>query len=139
MRVVDAEVKHLRPNTLNVKEFLTNSPISLLLMNFLGGLSIVFCVIAIFYNNINFEVMVYSTSFLLCFIAYEIWSSPEQTDNKESIIPNEKNQEYFLNLGYEVKKFYGDAIKSSRAKNNNTFYHILLVSITLKYVQKPKR
>lgn len=63
MRVVDAEVKHLRPNTLNVKEFLTNSPISLLLMNFLGGLSIVFCVIAIFYNNINFEVMVYSTSF----------------------------------------------------------------------------
>lgn len=74
-------------------------------MNFLGGLSIVFCVIAIFYNNINFEVMVYSTSFLLCFIAYEIWSSPEQTDNKESIIPNEKNQEYFLNLGYEVKNF----------------------------------
>lgn len=63
MRVVDVEVKHLRPNTLNVKEFLTNSPISLLLMNFLGGLSIVFCVIAIFYNNINFEVMVCSTSF----------------------------------------------------------------------------
>ena len=40
--------------------------------------------------------MVYSTSFLLCFIAYEIWSSPEQTDNKESIILNEKNQEYFF-------------------------------------------
>lgn len=50
MRVVDAEVKHLRPNALNVKEFLTSSPISLLLMNSLGGLSIVFCVIAIFYN-----------------------------------------------------------------------------------------
>lgn len=138
MRVVDAEVKHLRPNTLNVKEFLTNSPISLLLMNFLGGLSIVFCVIAIFYNNINFEVMVYSTSFYYYVLLLMKFGLHQKKDNKESIIPNEKNKEYFLNLGYEVKKFYGDAIKSSKAKNNNTFYHILLVSITLKYVQKPK-
>ncbi len=40
--------------------------------------------------------MVYSTSFLLCFIAYEIWSSPEQKDNKESIIPNEKKSRIFF-------------------------------------------
>ncbi|WP_096022298.1 type IV secretory system conjugative DNA transfer family protein [Campylobacter lanienae] len=120
MRVVDAEVKHLRPNTLNVKEFLINSPISLLLVNSLGGLSIIFCIIAMFYYNINFEVMAYSTSCLLFFIAYEIWISPINKDNKESIIPNEKDKEYFLNLGYEVKKFYGDAIKSSRAQNNKT-------------------
>lgn len=118
MKVIDSEVRHFRPNSHNVKEFLSASSVALLVLNSLGILAILFSLIAVFYNNINFEVMIYSMSVLLAFVSYEIYSSPDKTDKKEGIIPNQFGKEYFLNLGYEVKKFYGDAIKSNKAPNN---------------------
>lgn len=39
-------------------------------------------------------------------------------DTKEAVIPNEPNKDYLLCLGTEVKKFYGDAVKSGKALNN---------------------
>lgn len=42
----------------------------------------------------------------------------ENKDNKEAIIPNQPDKDYFISLGVEVKKFYGDAVKSGKAVGN---------------------
>ncbi len=55
---------------------------------------------------------------LLTFVSIAIFlGRPEQKIN-ENIALNNQESKYLLSLGYEVKKFYGDAIKTGKRRDN---------------------
>ncbi|EAK2198250.1 TraM recognition domain-containing protein [Campylobacter jejuni] len=119
MEYIDAQVQHIKPQRINILEYLRKSNDFILFLNSLVYLNIIFLIIMSFYkNNSNILVFVIIVSILTAFIAVNLSMCEEEKDEKEAIIPNEKNKDYLISLGTEVKKFYGDAVKSGKKKNN---------------------
>lgn len=119
MEILQASAKHYKPKRLNLKEFLQEESSIMSLLSFLSYFSIFLILVVSFKSaNENFLVFIFTLLILLICIALALYLHTEAKDNKEAIIPNEKGQDYLLSLGVEVKKFYGDAVKSSKAKDN---------------------
>lgn len=72
------------------------------------------------YNSLNMTVYLWTVLFLYFVLIIGFYFSVEKVDKKEAIIKNSPEQKYLLNLGNEVKKFYGDAVKSAKAFGNQT-------------------
>lgn len=119
MEFVSADVQHFKPKRLSIKEFLQKESGILTLLSFSSYLSFFFILLMSFKSaNDNFVLFVFVNLIILCFTALALYLHNEIKDDKEAIIPNEEKQDYLLSLGTEVKKFYGDALKSGKAKNN---------------------
>lgn len=119
MEFVSADIKHFKPKRLSLKEFLQNESGIMTMLSFSTYLSLFFIILMSFKSaNNNFVLFVFVIFIILCFTALTLYLHQEIKDDKEAIIPNEKNKDYLLSLGVEVKSFYGDAVKSSKAKNN---------------------
>lgn len=119
MEFVSADVQHFKPKRLSIKEFLQKESGILTLLSLSSYLSFFFILLMSFKSaNDNFVLFVFVNLIILCFTALALYLHNEIKDDKEAIIPNEEKQDYLLSLGTEVKKFYGDALKSGKAKNN---------------------
>ena len=124
MEVVVSEVRHHKPKKTSFKKYLQEDDFGLLFLRFFGIVGIIFSIIACFTIGINLKVVIVTIfiMYLASFLAITL-SSPEMTMEeieKEVVIPNETNKKYLLHLGNEVKKFYGNAVKSGKKRNNQT-------------------
>lgn len=114
-----SELQYYRPKELNVKELVQNNESYRFFIYILSYISIFLCVIASFKtNSVNISLFISMTTFLLCSIAVSFYFNPEKHDEKEAVIENNPKKDYLISLGVEVKKFYGDAVKSGKAANN---------------------
>ena len=119
MEFVSADIKHFKPKRLSIKEFLQKENGIINFLSISTYLSLFFVILMSFNSvNNNFALFVFVVLIILCSLALALYFHTETKDDKEAIIPNEKGKDYLLSLGVEVKKFYGDAVKSSKAKNN---------------------
>lgn len=119
MEIINAKAKQYSPKRLDIVEFLKEDEASFFLLKFCAYLAMFFCFIMAFKSaNINLLLFISVSLILLSSLALALFLHTPKKDTKEAIIPNEKGKDYLLSLGVEVKKFYGDAVKSSKAKDN---------------------
>lgn len=119
MEVIQTNVKHFKPKQYTLVEYLSQEEIPKKFLLMLMYIGITLSLLASFVmNNFNISLYLYVSAILAfsCGIALYLYDEPK--DTKEAVIPNEPNKDYLLCLGTEVKKFYGDAVKSGKALNN---------------------
>lgn len=119
MEVIHTDVKHFKPKQYTLVEYLSQEEIPKKFLLMLMYIGIALSLLASFIvNNLNISLYLYVSAILAfsCGIALYLYDDPK--DTKEAVIPNERNKDYLLCLGTEVKKFYGDAVKSGKALNN---------------------
>lgn len=110
-----------RPNFYTTKEFIEKDLGFAYGIKTLIYINIFLCFLSCFSFGINMSVfMNTSLAFLAVLMFMILLSNDKQDNNKEVIIKNNEKEDYMLCLGNEVKKFYGDAVKSSRVKGNQT-------------------
>lgn len=119
MKVTASEIQLYRPKQNNLIVFLQNDEILKIVFLFLGGLACLLSVIAAFVTNgVNIALFLTIMAVLYSSAIIVLLQIVEKNDDKEVIIPNQPDKDYLISLGVEVKKFYGDAVKSSKAANN---------------------
>lgn len=98
-------------------EFLQNSNATFLLYIIIIA-GIISAIYAIFTLNSNIAYIAYCFFGFCLFLCIGLLIGERQhIDTKDNIIENSSNKSYMLNMGYEVKKFYGNAVKSGFTKN----------------------
>ena len=130
-KVESAKTVAYRPEKDDILEYIKKDNFFPLLLNILGAISIILCVVAIFHNSPSVAVFCWTTLVLYIAVIFGLFASNEIIDTKEAIIKNEPNQNYLLNLGNEVKEFYGDAVKSAK-KAGNQIRPVLVNAETVK-------
>lgn len=119
MQHQSSELQYYRPKELTLKELIQKNEIYRIFIYFCSYISIFLCLIASFKTNgTNITLFITLSILLLLFISISLYLNPEKHDDKEIIIENIPKKDYLISLGIEVKKFYGDAVKSSRIQNN---------------------
>ena len=110
-----------RPNFYTTKEFIEKDLGFAYGIKILIYINIFLCFLSCFSFGINMSVFMNTSLAFLAVLMFMIFlSNDKQDNNKEVIIKNNEKEEYMLCLGNEVRKFYGDAVKSSRVKGNQT-------------------
>lgn len=108
-----------RPNFYTTKEFIEKDLGFAYGIKILIYINIFLCFLSCFSFGINMSVFMNTSLAFLAVLMFMIFLSNEKKDNnKEVIIKNNEKEDYMLCLGNEVRKFYGDAVKSSRVKGN---------------------
>ncbi|BDB65752.1 hypothetical protein T36_2231 (plasmid) [Helicobacter cinaedi] len=121
MKIESAKVNLYKPYQNNLCIFLQEEEVLQKLILFGGFLGCILAFLASFFTiGENIAIGLYMLGVIYAGIMIGLYFISETKDTKEAVIPNEADKEYLLSLGYEVKKFYGDAVKSGRAKNNKT-------------------
>lgn len=119
MQIIQADVRHFKPKQDSLAEFLSKEEVPKgFLLGFLYFGFFLSFIASFFYNSLNISLYLYVMGVLAFFVCIALYLYEAKKDTKEAVIPNEENKEYLLCLGTEVKKFYGDAVKSGKAKNN---------------------
>ena len=115
----EAQLQFVRPKTTKFKAFLQDNELWRLFIHGSLWIAMFLCFVASFKSNgekITFFIYI-STIIGLC-VWMALKMSYEKQDDKEIIIKNLQAKDYLISLGTEVKKFYGDAVKSGKAPNN---------------------
>lgn len=119
MEIIHSDVRHFKPKQDTLAEYLSKEEIPKTFLLSLLYTSVIFTLLASFITNgLNISLYLYVTAILSVFVSLALYFYEEKKDTKEALIPNEENKDYLLCLGTEVKKFYGDAVKSSKAPKN---------------------
>lgn len=119
MQVKQSEVTLYRPYQNSLLVFLQQEELLRLFLFASGILACILSFVAAFKTNgINISLFIFITAILYAFVVVILYLYSEPRDTKEAIIPNEPSKDFLISLGVEVKKFYGDAVKSSKAPNN---------------------
>ncbi|EAI7269761.1 hypothetical protein B0619_07250 [Campylobacter lari] len=119
MEYIEAQVQHIKPKRENLRNFLMKNELLRNSIIFCSYVSIFLVLIVSFYkNSSNAFSFILITFILVIFVSFNLFFDEKQKDDKEAIIPNEKEKDYLISLGVEVKKFYGDAVKSAKKKDN---------------------
>ncbi|EAK9878170.1 hypothetical protein YZ17_07060 [Campylobacter lari] len=119
MEYIEAQVQHIKPKRENLRDFLMKNELLKNSIIFCSYVSIFLVLIVSFYkNSSNAFSFILITFILVIFVSFNLFFDEKQKDDKEAIIPNEKEKDYLISLGVEVKKFYGDAVKSAKKKDN---------------------
>lgn len=116
-----SELQYYRPKELSLKELIQQNEIYRFFIYSCAYISILLCLIAsIKSNSVNITLFISVSILILLLTAVSFYLTPEKRDDKEIIIENDPKKDYLISLGTEVKKFYGDAVKSGKAQNNKT-------------------
>lgn len=119
MIIHEAQLQFIKPKKTSFKIFLQDNEIWRFCIHAFIWIAMLLCLMASF--KTNGEKITYFI-YLTTMIAFIVWlvlkMSYEKQDDKEIIIKNLNSKDYLICLGTEVKKFYGDAVKSSKALNN---------------------
>ena len=119
MQIIHSDVRHFKPKQDNLLEYLNKEELPRKFLCFIFYVAILFSLLASFYiNELNISLYLYISAILACFVSLTLYLSEEKKDEKEAIIANEENKDYLLCLGTEIKKFYGNAVKSGKAPKN---------------------
>ena len=119
MEVIQTDVKHFKPKQYTLVEYLSQEEIQKKFLLMLMYIGIALSLLASFVmNNFNISLYLYVSAILAFSCGIGLYLYDEPKDTKEAVIPNETGKDYLLCLGTEVKKFYGDAVKSGKALNN---------------------
>ncbi|WP_300827206.1 type IV secretory system conjugative DNA transfer family protein [Helicobacter sp. UBA3407] len=119
MQIKESEIQLYRPYQNNLVIFLQQEDILKKILFACGILACVLSLVASFITNgvnIMLFIIVIAVLYACAMMTLYLYNDPK--DTKEAVIPNERNKNYLLCLGTEVKKFYGDAVKSGKALNN---------------------
>lgn len=119
-KVEDAKAIAYRPEKYDMLAFIRQDVFFANFLNLIAMISILMCLALAFFDSKAFVVFACTSFIIYAVLLIGLLFSEEKIDKKEAIIRNEPNQKYLLNLGNEVKKFYGDAVKSAKAPNNQT-------------------
>ncbi|ECK2550161.1 DUF87 domain-containing protein [Campylobacter jejuni] len=119
MEYIEAKAEHIKPARTKITTFLRENGEILTFIKICSYISMALLLIISFYKNNNeaFAFIIINFS-LVAFMAINLLLTEEKKDNKEAIINNIEKENYLICLGMEVRKFYGDAVKSSKAKYN---------------------
>ena len=121
MEIKTAKVNLYKPYQNNLIAFLQEEEILRQIILFGGIIGCILSVMASFITiGENIAIALFMLGIIYAGVMIGLYFINETKDTKEAVIPNEKGKDYLLSLGYEVKKFYGDAVKSGKAKNNKT-------------------
>lgn len=119
MEINQSQVQFHRPFQNDIYLFLQQEQVLKQVLFICGILSCILALIASFITNgVNIMLFIIIIAIIYSYIIVNLYFHNESKDDKEVIISNEPNKDYLLCLGTEVKKFYGDAVKSSKALNN---------------------
>lgn len=119
MQIKQSEIQLYRPYQNNLVIFLQQEDILKKILFFCGLFACVLsCVASFLANGVNIMLFIIVIAVLYACAMITLYLYNEPKDTKEAVIPNEPNKDYLLCLGTEVKKFYGDAVKSGKALNN---------------------
>lgn len=119
MEIKETKVELYKPYQNDLVKFLQNEVILAQMLKACGILGCCFAFIASFFViELNIMLFLYVVGIIYAGTIIALYLHNEKKDGKEAIIQNELHKEYLLSLGIEVKKFYGDAIKSGKAKDN---------------------
>ncbi|OCS21938.1 hypothetical protein CFVI97532_06990 [Campylobacter fetus subsp. venerealis cfvi97/532] len=114
-----SELQYYRPKELSLKELIQQNEIYRFFIYSCSYISILLCLIAsIKSNSVNITLFISVSILILSLTAVSFYLTPKKRDDKEIIIENDPQKDYLISLGTEVKKFYGDAVKSGKAPNN---------------------
>lgn len=119
-KVETAKAIAYRSDRHNMVEFVKNDGFFTFLLSLFGIIGIICSIVVCFYNSTNITVYLWTIFFVYIIMLTGFFFSVEKEDKKEIIIKNQPENQYLLNLGNEVKKFYGDAVKSAKVLNNQT-------------------
>ncbi|HIF9806735.1 TPA: type IV secretory system conjugative DNA transfer family protein [Campylobacter jejuni] len=119
MEYIEAKAEHIKPARTKITTFLRENGEILAFIKICSYISMALLLIISFYKNNNeaFAFIIINFS-LVAFMAINLLLTEEKKDDKEAIINNIEKENYLICLGMEVRKFYGDAVKSSKAKYN---------------------
>lgn len=132
MQIIHSKTRHFKPEQESLAEYLSKETLPRAFLLILLYVGIILAFIASFIvNTINISLYLYVMGIISFFTSLTLYLYQEKKDTKEAIIANEANKEYLICLGTEVKKFYGDAVKSSKA-NNNKIRPLLINAETMK-------
>ena len=119
MEVKETKVELYRPKQHNLVEFFQTEKVLEKVLIFSGYAGCAFAFTAgMVINGINIMIFLFVLALIYCSAIIALYFCEKKRDDKEAIIANEPNKEYLLSLGVEVKKFYGDAVKSGKAPDN---------------------
>ncbi|EDP2897546.1 type IV secretory system conjugative DNA transfer family protein [Campylobacter jejuni] len=110
----------LRPEKENTLQFLRGDSFFTWLLNSIACIAIFLAILSTQIMSANILTFLWTAIILHFAVVLGLFMSEEKVDKKEAIIPNEPGEKYLVTLGNEVKKFYGDAVKSAKAINNQT-------------------
>ncbi|CAD7289504.1 hypothetical protein LMG7974_01581 [Campylobacter majalis] len=114
-----SELQYYRPKELSLKELMQNNESYRFFIYIFSYVSIFLCIVASFKTNgTNMSLFIVMTLFILLCVSVSFYMNSEKHDDKEIIIENNPKKDYLISLGTEVKKFYGDAVRSGKAPNN---------------------
>ncbi|WP_181566394.1 type IV secretory system conjugative DNA transfer family protein [Helicobacter monodelphidis] len=117
--IEEVEQKAYRLKTDSLRTILQKNEILNTLLKILMLVGISCSVILAFKESQALFFFVINMALITIGILYGLYSSSVESHEKnESLIDNDPSKKYMICLGYEVKKFHGDAIKSSRAIGN---------------------
>lgn len=119
MQFKESEITLYRPYQNNLVAFLQQEDMLKKLLYACGILACVLSVVASFKTNgVNILLFIVVIATLYASAMMALYFHQDKQDTKEAIIPNVADKDYLLCLGTEVKKFYGDAVKSGKVSNN---------------------
>lgn len=119
MQFKESEITLYRPYQNNLVTFLQQEDMLKKLLYACGILACILSVIASFKTNgANILLFIVVIAVLYASAMMALYFHQDKQDTKEAIIPNAIDKDYLLSLGTEVKKFYGDAVKSGKVPNN---------------------
>ncbi|WP_095299214.1 hypothetical protein [Helicobacter sp. 12S02232-10] len=88
------------------------------LLSYLFGFIEIASSIFVYFNSNLMSVLIYFTMILFsAFLALGLFVGKRPKEENDGLIKNIPDKKYMLNLGYEVRKFYGDAVKSGFREN----------------------
>ncbi len=117
-QVNEAKTAIYKPDRHNTLEFLRDDGFFRWFLYSIGFIGAIVAIFAAFSPGSNSLVFVWTAAILHFAAIAGLFISEEKVDKMEAIIPNEPGNEYILSLGNEVKRFYGNAVKSAKAPNN---------------------
>lgn len=118
-RVEHVEERVFRPDREDLKSLIQKEPMLRGMIYVVGIVGIISCIFFAIKPNLATDFGAIVSFALLLFVSVGILLGRERKEEaNENIVENIPNKKFLLSLGTEVKKFYGSAVKSSRAKDN---------------------
>lgn len=119
-----ATVEHVqervfRPDREDLKSLIQKEPVLRGFVYFIGMVGIICSMMVVI--NPSFSMgygSIISFILLLLVLIGVLLGRSRKNDSNENIVDNLPNKKYLLSLGTEVKKFFGSAVKSSKARDN---------------------
>lgn len=132
--VLSVEHRFYTPEQDSLKEMLRKNDLLRWGLMAVFGISIPFCILLAFRQNSAMAYFVFESALIALFCLVYFFFGSEKKESNESVVENVKGKEYLLCLGYIVKQFYGDAVKSAKKQGNRVAPLLINAEVTKRHL-----